>query len=438
MSSLYGIDVLEKSILSAVIFMNVFLSIILVMNHYSEKRHFPYLPIDISCLTVTFLEYNLLVCAMSFRFDGKNITGWRIDAMQKPSLWYEAVQLVIAVILICLARNDYRWRKEHISIKSIKESIDSMPFGICCYYESGMPRLINREMHSLAKELFGEELTNGAQFWERVNGSEADNGERLLTENQAPAWMLKDSRVWSFTREKITYGTGYLYEILAADITEEYEKTQQLTEDNKRMRIITEKLKEYSQNVTRLTIEKEVLDAKIRVHSELGQTLVATRRYLVAGDIDSAELLSMWKKNIKLLKKESISIDRDDYAILQVNAEQLGIRLIMPGEFPMEEDIKEIVISAVNECITNAFKYAAGKTLQVTAREEADWWQVRIVNEEDRPEEIIKERGGLRNLRRKIESKGGAMELAVKPCFCLTITMKKGGKQNGTEKGFDL
>ncbi|MDO5156235.1 MAG: hypothetical protein Q4D51_09750 [Eubacteriales bacterium] len=425
MRTLIEIGVFEKSILFILIILGVFLAINLFMNHRQEKRYLPYMLVDGFCLFISYMEFNLLVIAMSSLYDGKIISGWRIGFINEPVMLYFVVQFLIVGIETCLFINDVKWRRNHLSRNSIKESLDSMPYGICCYYESGMPRLINQEMQHISEELFGEKISNASIFWEQINSETLTTRAKRMMEYSTPTWILDGGKVLSFIREKIRYENSFLYEILATDITEEYKKSKQLLVDNERMRIVTDKLKEYSKNVTRLIIEKEVLDAKVRVHSELGQTLVATRRYLAAHDMDEKELLGMWNKNIKLLKKEGSNVTQDDYEILQVNAKQLGISITMPDILPANEEIKEVIIAAGNECITNAYKYAENKALVMNVSHENNHFILQIWNEGDVPTEEIREKGGLCNLRKMIETKGGTMKIASKPFFGLTITMEK-------------
>lgn len=425
MRSLVNMNPLSKSLIYILIIYSLIIVVILIMNHFMEKRRFPYLLIDIACLFVSYMEFNFLAVGMSYTYDGRTALDWQIPFFSKPAIAYIIIEFVIAVIQTFLFIDDYKWRKNHISNVSIKESIDSIPYGICCYYESGMPRLINKEMQNIAIDIFDMAIANAAEFWEKITTSNVTTKAYKLEDSKNPTWIINDEVVWAFRREKINYENGYLYEILATNITEEYHKTRKLMEETKRMKVISEKLKEYSQNVTRITIEKEILDAKVRVHSELGQTLVATRRYLSVKDIDENELLDMWNKNIKLLKKESISVNQNGYEILAVNAEQLGVTINLPDNLPEEENIKEIIITSVNECITNAYKYAVSKSLDIKVEEKGMDLVISITNPGDVATEEIREKGGLKNLRKMIENKGGRMEVTIKPYVGIVITISK-------------
>jgi len=88
-------------------------------------------------------------------------------------------------------------------------------------------------------------------------------------------------------------------------------------------------------------------------------------------------------------------------------------------------ETKDIIIYAVGECITNAYKYAESKELKLTVSEDEGRQIICIVNEGEHPAGKIEEKGGLLNLRKKLEKNGGTMEVKEEPCFTLTITMEK-------------
>jgi len=356
MRSLLENSALQRSVLFALIIISFFIGVMLFVNHNQEKRYLPHMLVDVVFLVISYLEFNTVVITMAHVFGDKVITGWRMELAQKPFVLYLAAAVVITVNQVLRIQEDNKWRRNHLSLSSVKESIDLMPYGICYYYESGMPRLINKEMQQISIDIFGEMISNAADFWDNINQKKLTVNARRLEESEIPTWICDEKKVWSFSREKISFEKGYLYEILATDITEEYEMNQRLAKENERVKVLSGKLKEYSQNVTRLTIEKEVLEAKIRIHAELGQTLVATRRYLAAKDIDRAEMLRMWKKNISLLKKEDTDISKSDYELLKINAEQLGISLSLPEELPTDAETKDL--NCNSNFHTDKFEYS--------------------------------------------------------------------------------
>ena len=63
------------------------------------------------------------------------------------------------------------------------------------------------------------------------------------------------------------------------------------------------RLREYGENIVELTRSRERLETKTRIHGELGQVLLATRRYLLDTATDAP--VDLWKKNIAMLRKEA-------------------------------------------------------------------------------------------------------------------------------------
>ena len=66
------------------------------------------------------------------------------------------------------------------------------------------------------------------------------------------------------------------------------------------------RLRKYGENVDELARAKERLETKVRIHGELGQALLAARRYLVDESAQEPPL-DIWRRNIAMLRKEMAS-----------------------------------------------------------------------------------------------------------------------------------
>ena len=62
------------------------------------------------------------------------------------------------------------------------------------------------------------------------------------------------------------------------------------------------RLQRYGENVDELTRSRERLEIKARLHSDLGQALVATRRYLQDEDGVIESPVDLWKQNFAVLR----------------------------------------------------------------------------------------------------------------------------------------
>ena len=96
-----------------------------------------------------------------------------------------------------------------------------------------------------------------------------------------------------------------IFQLSAADTTEIHAVTETLREKNKGLEALNLRLRKYGENVDELTRAKERLETKSRIHSELGQALLASRRYLVGGSEEEELPLEQWRGSIAMLRKEA-------------------------------------------------------------------------------------------------------------------------------------
>ena len=71
-----------------------------------------------------------------------------------------------------------RFLLRSISNPAVKESLDDLPAGICCYWPGGLVKLKNSAMEQLSFALFDVSLLDGAAFWEKLSAGQG-NGEYL-------------------------------------------------------------------------------------------------------------------------------------------------------------------------------------------------------------------------------------------------------------------
>lgn len=318
-----------------------------------------------------------------------------------------------------------RWQKSHVSKRSIKNGMDVLTLGLCYYYDNGVIRLVNRRMNQIAQLLTGQVLTSGSLLWQRIEEGNLLAQNTLLETGEEPVVRLLDGRVYSFKRKTILLEKRVLWELSATDLTEEYEKSKILEAEQKQMEEINQRLKEFSNRVTQVTIEKEILAAKLRIHDELGHALIVTRRYLATEGQNHEELLNHWRENIALLKNEKPETILDDYeAILQI-AESCGIQVHISGSLPTEKSARRILSSAMSECVTNTYKHAHGDEILVKIVDGQEYIHASIVNTGQAPAQTVRETGGLLNLRNMVETEHGVMQIESSPRFMLQLSILK-------------
>lgn len=364
------------------------------------------------------------------------------------------VALVMVVIfaaeVLCLVEVD-RAGRDKLSPGSVKESLDALPDGVCFFSEDGRILLSNRLMQHISSDITGIGILNGEKLWrcieEKSVKTDVSDGLVILT---------SDSKVWNVRRSEIEAEGNRINEIVALDVTEQYELRRELEERNERLNSVNERLRIFSRDMSRLTAEKELLDAKIKVHDDLGRSLLAFRAYLTAepSKRDRSKLLPLWRYVISVMKKETSQ--SEEWDAIDKTAESLHIQIEINGDLPagladlpVSGAARSAIMAAIRECLTNTARHAGGDRLFVLikcgAEQGADHAstsgnpsasgtapcadaphgiRVEITNNGRMPLTPVQEAGGLSNLRHMVERAGGNMTIESSPQFLLRLEFK--------------
>lgn len=342
------------------------------------------------------------------------------------------VALVMVVIfaaeVLCLVAVN-RAGRDKLSPGSVKESLDALPDGVCFFSEDGRILLSNRRMQHISSDITGIGILNGEKLWrcieEKSVKTDVSDGLVILT---------SDSKVWNVRRSEIEAEGNRINEIVALDVTEQYELRRELEERNERLNSVNERLRIFSRDMSRLTAEKELLDAKIKVHDDLGRSLLAFRAYLTAepSKRDRSKLLPLWRYVISVMKKETAP--SEEWDAIEKTAESLHIQIEINGDLPagladlpVSGEVRSAIMAAIRECLTNTARHARGDRLFVLIKCGADaphGIRIEITNNGRAPLVPIQEAGGLSNLRHMVERAGGNMTIESSPQFLLRLDFK--------------
>ena len=317
-----------------------------------------------------------------------------------------------------------QYRKNILTRTAIKEGIEKISSGLCFYEESGRVVLMNHRIDTLCHEIVGRDLQNAALFWEILSGGEILETVERLSDGENPSFRLADGSVWAFSREDL----GGIIQLAAGDITGLQAINDELKEKNTALAALNKRLREYGENVDELTRAKERLEIKSRIHRELGQALLASRRYLLNETDNQNPPIERWQQIIALLRKEAEPQENESpMAMLNRAAKATGVRLEITGELPQDNDVQKMFVQAAAEALTNAISHANAKTLYVHFLHDVYDYIGQFTNDGAQPTENIVEGGGLSSLRRKIEREGGMMMVDSVPEFTLTVTLPMKG-----------
>ena len=290
---------------------------------------------------------------------------------------------------------------------SIKEAVDNLPSGVCFFDKNGFVVLCNRTMYRLAFAITGRDLQTF---------SELENALR----------NLPDGTAWRFSSEVITDESGARYtQVVASEVSDLYQGSRELAENIAKLKEFQAYIHSTIKNVAVITRENEILSLKMRIHDELGGSLLKLRRYHLHTDGESkSELLANWKKTVSMLKFKSGPDDvGDPLADLLRSAASIGVEIIHMGKMPENTAAARLIVYAIRECLTNAVRHAGGSRIFVVLTQTGDIVSAVITNDGEPPKAEIIEGGGLSSLRKRIEKAGGTMTVQSLPRFSLSVAV---------------
>lgn len=302
---------------------------------------------------------------------------------------------------------------------AIKEAFDNLPSGICFFDKNGMVTLCNYQMHRLVFALTGRDLQSLPELQQFLD----DSRNKIRKENDI--FLLENGSAWRFCEENVTTAEGMTFtQLTASDVTELYYRQKELEEDNRKLEEYAERMRRLSANIITLIREEEILNMKMRVHDDIGRSVIATRQFLQQNRPMEELDLTVWKSAVSLLKHDNEQTEEEDELDrLMCQADSIGIRIITKGELPKGGGALGILFAAIRECMTNAVRHGKAKELYVQFRCDEKTASATITNDGTAPDGEIKEGGGLSSLRTRIRRCGGSMKIRSTPDFALTVTI---------------
>ena len=331
-------------------------------------------------------------------------------------------EVLTALVLAAAFQDQIRFRRDHPTFGSIKETMDLLPAGIAFGRADGTVVFRNLTMNRLSRSLIGTNMDDMTAFEKAVFPETADSTERRAQVT------LPDSTVWQLTAKETQVDGATYTQLIATDITEQAAITRELEKKNKKLRDLHRRLDIYSKQADRIIIAQELLTARMTVHSEVGNVLLESRQYLQRSEsFDEEKLLQALKyTNAYLLREyEEDDTAREPLTDAVEMAEAIGVDVVISGPIPAEEPYRPLLAAAIGECASNTVKHANGDQLTVEIQHTDTEITYILYSNGDEPKEPIRESGGLLSLRSLVEKEGGTMRIEATSCFALTIRLPK-------------
>lgn len=336
------------------------------------------------------------------------------------------LMLMAAICFVAWAVLSETKNRRVINNSSIKEALDTLPTGVCFFNEAGLPVLCNPAMHRFSFAVGGRDVQYVTDLSYCLDDDYIPAGD---TEKDGNLFIFGDSSAWLLEKRPFCYHDGSVYtQFIATDVTELCNSYNELRAENEQLGRVQENLKRLSANVVAATREEEILNAKMRVHDEMGRCLVEARKYLRPDSTESIpdSIAASWQRAVSMLKYDNDSREEDMQLQIRKTCESIGVNFVQSGSLPDEDAVAYILTCAVRECLTNAVRYAGADEIYAEFTETDDTAGVSVTNSGRPPEKEITEGGGLSTLRRRVERMGGSMQITSLPRFRLTVTVPKG------------
>ena len=336
--------------------------------------------------------------------------------------------LLILIRVIWLLRKLPDDRRKLLMPQSIRETIDYLPGGICFSTPSGRPILTNLKMNELIYRLTNHTIVNALNTWEELRQFETADGiiklenhwmdrEHFGEADDEPMYFsLSDGSVWRFRKKELSDQSPHYVQLEASQITDLYRYSKELHENNKRLAEQYARQQDILANIVEINHEKEILQAKIRIHDNLGHSILITKQHLntqaLAGNIPY--LAEMWDNTIRGLSdfaQISASTEASPEIELRRAAEMIGCRINFIGDRPTGRKTTLLLYALVREALTNSVMHAKADQLNVIITPTDQGYHVEISDNGTKHINTLTEGSGLGNLRIKLEQEGATLDL---------------------------
>ena len=322
-------------------------------------------------------------------------------------------------------------REHYHTTKTIRRAIDTYPDGICFAASGGRPILVNKSMNNVYYALTGHTVTNADEMWKKLKEKEFD----ILAPDPDDAkesvlCKLPNGTVWQFQKSRLYIRNLPITQYEASDITELYEYQVALRASIKREADLHERQRALLQNIVQNNLDKELLDAKIRIHDSFGRLLIMTKSAIEdnSSQTDVQSLFTAWDDVISDMENAAMKSDLNETSPqgeLARVAELIGCKIEFKGRQPKERKALLLLYAAIREALTNAVRHAGADHLTVILSEHNGYYYAEIRNNGAPATAPIREKGGLRSLRTRLEQEGATLNYLYDGAVSLLLTIPK-------------
>lgn len=395
---------LIKAAMIALLFASSVAAIALLAMDFSRKRITAAKILLPPVFIISFVCLTILKSIREFKLIGTVMPEYLQKADALPAGAAIAVTVACTCLLLFFGANELKYRRHSITASSLKEALDNLPEGICYADADGVVLVSNHKINTLSNMLTGSVFNDANKLWDEISGYENLN-RRVIP--------MPDGSIWSFKRETVLLSNESVYKISATDISELHRLSEKLKDNNEKMKQINQRLKEYSKNIDIATRSRERLETKIRIHADMGQTLLYSRHAIMQDDEAAcARAIEKWRFAAAIFKTGETTREKDSqWERLLKAAEGIGIKISLNGSLPEDSNAKRLICLAASEATANAVRHAEATALDIVITAAGGYVTAQFTNNGKKPEGKVIPGGGLGSLEKKLVESGGALSI---------------------------
>ena len=319
--------------------------------------------------------------------------------------------------------SEYDKNKKRLSPLSIKQTLDDLDSGICYADKNGKIILINKTMGELISSVSGGFPQMAEDIYALLEGKTHDGKIEKIYDYPA-IYRFGGLGIWRFVSTTLKDGAADgIIQLTAHEVSEIYEGNMRLIKSNEELKDINQKMQIMYDRLADRIREEETLDLKMRIHDEIGTSLIEISDILEGRSEEDTEKQIGILHNALSFFAGDASYEKGTFDDAVKKAAKMNVKLELFGAVPADDTAGKIIVAAARECVTNCIKHAEGDRVTVKITDHMGVCRVTVTNSGKPPEGKISEGGGLSALRRKIENSGGEMYISQNPGFTLIINI---------------
>lgn len=274
----------------------------------------------------------------------------------------------------------------------------------------------------------GKIFRNPIEFYDLLLSDQyKKNYKKAELEGQI-VYLLPDGTAWMLTKTEISFLMKNYIHISVADVSQLWELTAKLQQQDEELRYKSEELKTTIANLHILSKEREINNAKMRAHDILGQRLSLLLRIIEnEKNLDYDLLISLSKDLLAELKAEQDEIEaKDELKNIQEIFAAIGVDIKFDGELPDNSMQAQLFVDIIREGSTNAVRHGFATEINMKSKFIDNTYNLTIDNNGHTTSEPIKLGSGIKGMRKKISAQGGSLDILQQPRFTLSVVLPGG------------